>query len=125
MNDKTAANPDVTGGEPASFSLEEWAASKPEAFDRFDEYNKEIRPLVQALRDRCKEIEMPFFVVVVHTQRANGDSATANLHHVPSLVTATPELLMAISGASRDAQAVDHIVFASLKRDEFNTVTKH
>lgn len=90
MNDKNHAEKSET-----CFSLQEWAATNPKPFNRFDAYKQHIEPLVMALRDACKEHGLPLQYAIVHTQSENGDNAVACGINLTTTNEATAELMAA------------------------------
>lgn len=109
MNTNNANTNAAAANTDDGFSLGEWAAANPKAFDRYDVYRQQVEPLVAALRDACKEHGLPFSFVIGHTQQENGDVAVACGSHFPSLTEAPAEIIAAHSmgkGEIREAMAI-------------------
>lgn len=60
------------------FSLQEWAVSQIEAFDRQAEYVEHIAPLFSALHAACVERGFPMAAIVCHTQHEDGNNICAS-----------------------------------------------
>lgn len=112
MNDKTKNAQQSDDG----FSLEEWVASNPKAFDRYSLYMQHAAPVVEQLIAVCREHRLPFSLVVGHTQQEDGHSAVASASHFPTAAESQGEVIMAMLSATGNVGGVVSTHRADIER---------
>lgn len=76
------------------FSLQDWEDTNIKAYNRYEEYNENIRPLVDALHAECAARGFPISGRVCHAQKANGDNSCHEFVNIPSLDVTPAEILV-------------------------------
>jgi hypothetical protein len=106
--------------QPASFTLLDWAQTKPDDFDLESVYDEQIAPLVDQIRSICdKEGIVSSMLFVIGNQGAV--SHTARSFIVPRLDRLSPQILAAeiLTGESKPAEARNLAILTAQRAETF------
>lgn len=121
ITDKTNAD---NAAADDSFTLQEWAMTKPELFDLTAEFKAQVEPMMDALVAKCVELGIAVSITAAYGQT----QSQADYHaqgHMPSAAR-TPHLVLAAQAAGMgNFELLKSILMARELRNLRNQQTTH
>lgn len=117
----TMISEEKSGG---SFSLREWAETKPENFNVESEFRAVVEPMIDALMAKCAELGIPASVVASYKQDESGTNYCRQAYKPGA--ARTPRLVLAADHAANgDLEGVQIVAIASNIRQARAKQTTH